>query len=57
MKKYRIALEYFYTVIECEIEAISEDEALAIFWEEVALNEGDAFAARAMEHGSVYFKT
>lgn len=53
MKVYHVSLEYFYTSIECEIEAVSEDEALAVFWEEVALNEGDAWAARAMEHGSV----
>ncbi|MBR5845523.1 MAG: hypothetical protein IKY65_04620 [Rikenellaceae bacterium] len=53
MKNYHVTLEYFYTFIKCDIEAISEDEALGIFWEEVALNEGDSFAARAMEHGSV----
>ncbi|MBP3699662.1 MAG: hypothetical protein J6J01_09340 [Oscillospiraceae bacterium] len=53
MKTYFITLTYLYNYFDCEVEARSETEAVKIFWEEVASNEGQYFANRAKEHGKI----
>lgn len=53
MKTYFITLTYLYNYFDCEVEARSEAEAVKIFWEEVADNEGQYFAERAKEHGRI----
>lgn len=53
MNTYYITLTYLYNYFDCEIDAKSEDEAVKIFWQEVADNEGQQFADRAKEHGKI----
>jgi hypothetical protein len=51
MKTFNCILNYLYTCIECEIEAKNKAEAKKIFFEEIAENEGKAFAHRAELYG------
>ena len=53
MKTYYVTLTYLYNFFDCEIEAKTEAEAVRIFWQEVADNEGQHFANRAKEHGKI----